>query len=230
MPLDTAPLLPPFGTVHPPLLSSVFFTDPPTPAIYTLSLHDALPILRVRGPRGLRRGATARRLEPRSLVDRSDACVLLPRLRERHVPDAPRETDPRVIHGRAQGAVRIPARPIRAVVRGPREGSGGAREGSGEGTGERKAVRHAMIANAPPDSLREFVLLRDSMAGPFRSLTSIGPADHGKEVSLAGWAEDVRNLGGLAFLIVRQRAGTFQITVKKGDAELFNRASKIVRE
>ena len=87
-----------------------------------------------------------------------------------------------------------------------------------------------MIANAPPDSLREFVLLRDSMAGPFRSLTSIGPADHGKEVSLAGWAEDVRNLGGIAFLIVRQRAGTFQITVKKGDAELFNRASKIVRE
>src|SRR5207247_770881 len=125
---------------------------------------------------------------------------------------------------------RIPARPIRAVVRGPREGSGGAREGSGEGTGERKAVRHAMIANAPPDSLRECVLLRDSMAGPFRSLTSIGPADHGKEVSLAGWAEDVRNLGGIAFLIVRQRAGTFQITVKKGDAELFNRASKIVRE
>ncbi len=130
---------------------------------------------------------------------------------ERHVPHAPRETDPRVVHGRAQGAVRIPARPVRAVVRGPGEGSGGAREGSGERTGERKAVRHAMIANGPPDSLREFVLLRDSMAGPFRSLTSIGPADHGKEVSLAGWAEDVRNLGGIAFLIVRQRAGTFQI-------------------
>src|SRR5438034_6178319 len=78
MPLDTAPLLPPFGTVHPPLLSSVFFTDPPTPAIYTLSLHDALPILRVRGPRGLRRGGTARRLEPRSVVDRSDSRLLLP--------------------------------------------------------------------------------------------------------------------------------------------------------
>src|SRR5256886_16314702 len=68
------------------------------------------------------------------------------------------------------------------------------------------------------------------MAGPFRSLTSIGRADHGKDVSLAGWAEDVRNLGGIAFLIVRQRAGTFQVTVKKSDAELFARASKIVRE
>ena len=68
------------------------------------------------------------------------------------------------------------------------------------------------------------------MADLFRAFTSIGPADHGKDVSLAGWAEDVRNLGGIAFLIVRQRAGTFQVTVKKSDAELFARASKIVRE
>ena len=38
------------------------------------------------------------------------------------------------------------------------------------------------------------------MAGPFRSLSSIGSADFGKEAVLAGWAEDVRNLGGIAFL------------------------------
>jgi nondiscriminating aspartyl-tRNA synthetase len=68
------------------------------------------------------------------------------------------------------------------------------------------------------------------MAGPLRSFTSIGPADHGKTASLAGWAEDVRNLGGIAFLIIRQRAGTFQVTVKKANADLFNRVSKIVRE
>ena len=43
-----------------------------------------------------------------------------------------------------------------------------------------------MIASDPPDAVREFVLLRRSMAGTFRSFTSIGPADHGKEVSLAG--------------------------------------------
>ena len=69
------------------------------------------------------------------------------------------------------------------------------------------------------------------MAEPFRSLTSIGSADYGKEASLAGWAEDVRNLGGIAFLIVRQRAGTFQVTVKKkANEDLFARASKVVRE
>jgi len=46
----------------------------------------------------------------------------------------------------------------------------------------------------------------------FRAFSTIGPPDHGKEASLAGWVEDVRNLGGIAFLIVRQRGGTFQVT------------------
>jgi len=69
------------------------------------------------------------------------------------------------------------------------------------------------------------------VAAAFRSFETVGAADHGKDVALAGWLEDVRNLGGIAFLIVRQRAGTFQVTVKKkSDEELFNRASKIVRE
>src|SRR5881409_3676683 len=66
---------------------------------------------------------------------------------------------------------------------------------------------------------------------PFRSFSTISPADHGKEASLAGWVEDVRNLGGIAFLIVRQRDGTFQATIKKKSyPDLFNRASKVVRE
>ena len=66
---------------------------------------------------------------------------------------------------------------------------------------------------------------------PFRSFLTITPADHGKEASIAGWVEDVRNLGGIAFLIVRQRDGTFQVTIKKkSDPDLFNRASKVVRE
>ncbi len=64
-----------------------------------------------------------------------------------------------------------------------------------------------------------------------RSYASVGPADHGKATTLAGWVEDVRNLGGIAFLIVRQRAGTFQATVKKkGHEALFESASKVVRE
>jgi len=69
------------------------------------------------------------------------------------------------------------------------------------------------------------------VAGPLRPFTSIGPADHGSQVTLAGWVEDLRNLGGIAFLILRQRAGTFQATVKKkANEDLFSRASKIVRE
>src|SRR5207244_9853332 len=64
----------------------------------------------------------------------------------------------------------------------------------------------------------------------FRSFSTLTPAEHGKEAVLAGWAEDVRNLGGIAFLIVRQRAGTFQVTVKKANAALLNRVSKSVRE
>jgi nondiscriminating aspartyl-tRNA synthetase len=64
-----------------------------------------------------------------------------------------------------------------------------------------------------------------------RSFSSVGPSDHGKEAALAGWVEDVRNLGGIAFLIVRQRAGTFQVTVKKKSHEkLFEQASRLVRE
>ena len=69
------------------------------------------------------------------------------------------------------------------------------------------------------------------MAPLSRSFASVGTTDHGKDVTLAGWVEDVRNLGGIAFLIVRQRDGTFQATVKKKGAEaLFDAASKLVRE
>src|SRR5512136_267041 len=64
-----------------------------------------------------------------------------------------------------------------------------------------------------------------------RSFASVHPEDHGKDATLAGWVEDVRNLGGIAFLIVRQKEGTFQATVKKkGNEALFETASKIVRE
>lgn len=67
-----------------------------------------------------------------------------------------------------------------------------------------------------------------SLSRPF---TAIGATDHGKTATLAGWVEDIRNLGGIAFLIVRQRDGTFQATVKKkGNEALFESVSKIVRE
>ena len=64
-----------------------------------------------------------------------------------------------------------------------------------------------------------------------RSFRSVGPVDAGKPATLAGWVEDLRNLGGIAFLILRQRDGTFQATVKKkGNEPLFESVSRIVRE
>src|SRR3712207_9224922 len=46
------------------MCSSFFFNDTATTEIYTLSLHDALPISRVDGPRGLERGAAPDGVEP----------------------------------------------------------------------------------------------------------------------------------------------------------------------
>ena len=69
------------------------------------------------------------------------------------------------------------------------------------------------------------------MTSRLRSLASIGADDVGRELSVAGWVEDVRNLGGIAFLILRQREGTLQVTVKKkGHEALFEKAVGIVRE
>lgn len=69
------------------------------------------------------------------------------------------------------------------------------------------------------------------MAPAFRDSSSVGPSDHGKEAVLGGWVEDVRNLGGIAFFILRQSGGTFQaIFKKKADEGLFARAAKVSRE
>src|SRR2546428_7249693 len=61
------------------------------------------------------------------------------------------------------------------------------------------AVRAFFIA-VPPSPLGMAV---------FRGVTTIGAPDHGKEVALAGWVEDVRNLGGVAFPFLPPRGGTF---------------------
>jgi aspartyl-tRNA synthetase len=60
----------------------------------------------------------------------------------------------------------------------------------------------------------------------------VTPEDLGKPGRLAGWIEESRNLGKIAFLILRDRTGTFQATViksKVGD-ELFDRATGLNRE
>lgn len=60
----------------------------------------------------------------------------------------------------------------------------------------------------------------------------VTPEDLGKPGRLAGWIEESRNLGKIAFLILRDRTGTFQATViksKVGD-ELFDKATQLNRE
>ncbi|MDR2698992.1 MAG: aspartate--tRNA(Asn) ligase [Candidatus Methanoplasma sp.] len=51
-------------------------------------------------------------------------------------------------------------------------------------------------------------------------------------VTVKGWVQDIRNLGGISFLTLRDRHGTIQITMpkKKIDPELFESLTKLSRE
>lgn len=65
-----------------------------------------------------------------------------------------------------------------------------------------------------------------------RYSTEIGAVDYGKEVAVAGWIEDVRKLGGVAFIILRDREGTLQLTAIKKEmpAEQFKALTSATRE
>ena len=55
--------------------------------------------------------------------------------------------------------------------------------------------------------------------------------DINKNITVAGWIEDIRNLGGIAFIILRDKKGTLQITsLKKQHPEIFNKIVSIPRE
>ena len=55
--------------------------------------------------------------------------------------------------------------------------------------------------------------------------------DDGKTVSVAGWAHEIRDLGGLTFIIIRDREGSIQATFKEDDdEELFEKSQKIGKE
>ena len=51
------------------------------------------------------------------------------------------------------------------------------------------------------------------------------PEMDGSEVTLAGWAHEVRDLGGICFLVLRDREGFAQVTLvaKKVDKDLLER-------
>ena len=62
-------------------------------------------------------------------------------------------------------------------------------------------------------------------------LPNLSSGDDGKEVTVAGWAEDVRNLGGIAFVILRQREGTLQLAVRKKEhPAVFDLVTGLTRE
>ncbi|HEC72316.1 MAG TPA: aspartate--tRNA(Asn) ligase, partial [Thermoplasmatales archaeon] len=59
----------------------------------------------------------------------------------------------------------------------------------------------------------------------------IGEKEYNNIVSVAGWIEDIRNLGSIAFIILRDREGTLQITcLKKNNKELFEKLVSLPRE
>ena len=67
---------------------------------------------------------------------------------------------------------------------------------------------------------------------PTKNSKNIASEDHEKEVVVEGWVQEVRNLGGISFLILRDRYGTIQITApkKKIAPELMERLSSVPRE
>ncbi|MBN1280829.1 MAG: aspartate--tRNA(Asn) ligase [Candidatus Thermoplasmatota archaeon] len=59
----------------------------------------------------------------------------------------------------------------------------------------------------------------------------ISPQDYNSSVTVAGWVEDVRNLGSIAFLILRDAQGTLQLTLlKKKTPEVFEQLVSLPRE
>jgi nondiscriminating aspartyl-tRNA synthetase len=55
--------------------------------------------------------------------------------------------------------------------------------------------------------------------------------EYDSSVAVAGWVEDIRNLGSIAFLILRDKKGTLQLTIlKKKSPELFEKLISLPRE
>jgi len=58
----------------------------------------------------------------------------------------------------------------------------------------------------------------------------IKPEIDGEEVTVCGWVERVRDLGGLRFLVLRDKEGKVQVTFSKKDTELFEKSKGLGKE
>jgi aspartyl-tRNA synthetase len=60
----------------------------------------------------------------------------------------------------------------------------------------------------------------------------ITPEMDGEKVTIAGWIHEVRDLGGICFILVRDRNGTVQVTLPKSvvDEELIGKVRRLSRE
>mgnify|MGYP006273694447 CR=1 FL=1 len=59
----------------------------------------------------------------------------------------------------------------------------------------------------------------------------VSEEEFGSSITVAGWIEDIRNLGSIAFIILRDRKGTLQVTgLKKEHPELFEKLVNLPRE
>jgi len=55
--------------------------------------------------------------------------------------------------------------------------------------------------------------------------------DYDKSITVSGWVEDVRNIGSIAFIIIRDNKGTLQVTaLKKKSPDLFEKLVSLPRE
>ncbi|HDS58687.1 MAG TPA: aspartate--tRNA(Asn) ligase [Thermoplasmatales archaeon] len=62
-------------------------------------------------------------------------------------------------------------------------------------------------------------------------VADVGEKEQGTEVTLAGWIEDIRNLGGIAFLLLRDKTGRGQLTcIKKEAPDIFESLTGLTRE
>jgi nondiscriminating aspartyl-tRNA synthetase len=62
--------------------------------------------------------------------------------------------------------------------------------------------------------------------------TEISPELHGKEVIIMGWVREIRDLGGIRFIVLQDRKGKVQITVSEAEAdeETLKRSSALHRQ